>query len=464
MPAAMGPSPPASGSPTAGSGQSSPKSAWVSPLPEASGSRSKPVFNLVDGVARVSVPAEIVDEGLPLWKCFVVGYFMGDAPHLGTIHATVNRIWASVGRASRIDVQFLSPKTVLFRIENEQTRSRVLRRKYWHIADIPLVVNEWSPETVHEKPSLSAMPLWVDFRNVPGFLFSQKGLRFLADITGDFVRLHPNTERCTRLDMARILVEVNLEKALTETICVEDKEGSEFMVSVSYPWLPSRCKQCLSWGHKEEECSKKASVNGGTEIPVDKEATCSQDVPSTPCGSGTSPPMDPLAVVAGLVSELENVSVGVKNAPSTVAVGVFANLEKETALILLVQGETESSTMTVGEIQETDQGWSMIPITNKSSPPLTISEKTESPMASPSRFHVLEDIPEEGEIVETVMDKSKLEKGSDMVNAQTEAVNNKSATKKVGKQRHQRRPILNKKDMIQVRPQSNSNKASSRKL
>ncbi|CAL9248188.1 unnamed protein product, partial [Arabidopsis halleri] len=191
----MGSSPPAHGSPPVGSDQLSPKSAWVSPLSEASVPRSKPVFNLVDGVARVSVPDEIVDEGLPLWKCFVVGYFMGDAPHLGTIHATVNRIWNSVGRSTH-------------------------------------------------------------FRDVPGFLFSQKGLRFLADITGDFVRLHPNTERCTRLDLARILVEVNLEKVLTERICVEDKEGVEYMISVSYPWLPPRCTQCRSWGHKEADCSK----------------------------------------------------------------------------------------------------------------------------------------------------------------------------------------------------------------
>ncbi|KAF3588684.1 hypothetical protein F2Q69_00027683 [Brassica cretica] len=54
---------------------------------------------------------------------------------------------------SKIDVQFLDKTTVLFRIENPQMRARVTQRRYWHIADIPLVVNEWSPETALDPPT-----------------------------------------------------------------------------------------------------------------------------------------------------------------------------------------------------------------------------------------------------------------------------------------------------------------------
>lgn len=72
-----------------------------------------------------------------------MGYFIGDAPHVGSIHATVNRIWATPRNGSKIDVQFIEKKTVLFRIENPHMRSRVIQRKYWHVADVPLVVHEW---------------------------------------------------------------------------------------------------------------------------------------------------------------------------------------------------------------------------------------------------------------------------------------------------------------------------------
>lgn len=103
-----------------------------------------------DGVATIQIPMEIFDEAELLWKSYVVGYFIGDAPHVGTIHATVNRIWSSPKAGSKIDVQFIEKNTVLFRIDiridDSQMRSRVLQRKYWHISDTPLVVNLWTPE------------------------------------------------------------------------------------------------------------------------------------------------------------------------------------------------------------------------------------------------------------------------------------------------------------------------------
>lgn len=241
--------------PPGGSTAPSPLSSWSKKLPDLPPSeQAKPFFLLDNGVARVSIPYDIVDEGSPLWERFVVGYFMGDAPHVGTIHATVNRIWRPAGSQSRVDVQFLNPTTVLFRFDNFASRERVLKRRYWHLADVPFVVNEWRPETANIRPDLSAMPLWVDLKDVPGYLYSQKGLRYLGDITGNFIRLHPNTERCTRLDMARVLVEVDLTKPMTEKICITDKQGGEVSIVVSYPWLPPRCSDCSKWGHKAVDC------------------------------------------------------------------------------------------------------------------------------------------------------------------------------------------------------------------
>lgn len=84
----------------------------------------------------------------PLWRSFVVGYFMNDAPHIGSIHATVNRIWNSLGKKTKIDVQFIRKTTVFFKIEDAVTRNKVLNRKFWHISEVPLMLGEWTPETV----------------------------------------------------------------------------------------------------------------------------------------------------------------------------------------------------------------------------------------------------------------------------------------------------------------------------
>ncbi|KAH0857764.1 hypothetical protein HID58_086025, partial [Brassica napus] len=198
-------------------------SPWAKTLPTEPPPPSAPV----DGVVEITIPDEILADPNTLWRCYVVGYFIGYAPHIGSIHATVNRLWSSPKMGNKIDVQFLEKNTILFRIENPQMRARVIQRRYWHIANIPLVVNEWSPETALDPPDLSAMPIWIDLKGVPSPLFSQ------------------------------VLVEVNLCKPLVEKISCLDKDGRKVMIDVSYPWLPPKCNVCAAWGHKGSSCSSK---------------------------------------------------------------------------------------------------------------------------------------------------------------------------------------------------------------
>ncbi|KAF2580218.1 hypothetical protein F2Q68_00004938 [Brassica cretica] len=189
-------------------------------------------------------------DSTPLWRSFVVGHFIGDAPHIGSLHATVNRIWTTARDGSKIDVQFIEKNTVLFRIENALLREKVIKRRCWHVADVPRVVREWSPETALDPLDLSALPMWIDLKGVPNMLFSRKGLKCLSRAAGKFVKLHPNAERCTRLDVARVLVEVNLQQPLVEKISFTNQEGQKVVIGVTYPWLPPRCTVCKGWGHK----------------------------------------------------------------------------------------------------------------------------------------------------------------------------------------------------------------------
>ncbi|KAF3507671.1 hypothetical protein F2Q69_00004994 [Brassica cretica] len=51
----------------------------------------QPDFVVKNGVADVSIPEELMVDVDPLWKYFVVGYFMNDVPHIGSIHSTGRR-------------------------------------------------------------------------------------------------------------------------------------------------------------------------------------------------------------------------------------------------------------------------------------------------------------------------------------------------------------------------------------
>lgn len=119
------------------------------------------------------------------------------------------------------------------------------------------MLGEWTPETARSPPDLSAMPLWVDLVNVPEYLYSKEGLKFLARISGKFIKLHPNTERCIRMDVARVLVEVDLTKPLPNKISFQDRKGLNVLVSINYPWLPPRCLTCSKWGQSAKDCLMK---------------------------------------------------------------------------------------------------------------------------------------------------------------------------------------------------------------
>ncbi|KAF3527730.1 hypothetical protein DY000_02043113 [Brassica cretica] len=58
-----------------------------------------PDFEVKDGVAEVTIPGALMEGVEPLWGCYAVGYFMHDAPHIGSIHAThkLPLIYARVG-------------------------------------------------------------------------------------------------------------------------------------------------------------------------------------------------------------------------------------------------------------------------------------------------------------------------------------------------------------------------------
>lgn len=61
-----------------------------------------PSVEVMDGVVKVSLPSKVLAEDVPLWSNYVVGFFIGDAPHIGKIHATVNRIWTAAEKSTNL--------------------------------------------------------------------------------------------------------------------------------------------------------------------------------------------------------------------------------------------------------------------------------------------------------------------------------------------------------------------------
>ncbi|KAL0802596.1 hypothetical protein Bca101_057772 [Brassica carinata] len=391
-----------------------------------------PGSQVSDGVAEIEIPEELFEDVEPLCNCFMVGYFMNDAPHIGSILSTVNKIWASQGRTSKIDVQFIGKKTVLFLIEDEGVRNRVMRRKFWDIADVPLVVYEWNPETAQAPPDLSAMPLGVDLKNVPGYLYSKKSLSFLSRTAGKFVKLHLNTERCIRLDVARMLVEVDFQKPLPQKICFVDKDGTDVTVEVRYHWLPPCCGNCLKWGHNENDCQvvkpltllQRQEGEGPPAVNIDQ-----QHDSEKPSGD----------VVSDLIVELEE------------TVGSLVHHSRRGGL--------------KGQVTQPQEDWALAQgrrsVTH--SPPKIIH--TAPRTISPGRFQVLQDLREEGEITGEGDDEESIRIENavveDVAANTTELVKRQGSHQGTrGKNKSGRKTIVSSKDLMHAVVHNHTKKTS----
>lgn len=102
--------------------------------------------------------------------------------------------------------------------------------------------------------SLTSLPHWMDFTKILGLPYSEKGLSFLASFVGHPIKLHPNTKVYLRLDMAHVLVKIDLEKSLPHHLNLRNHLGETFDNAVSCRWISPRYQHWNKWGHDGQEC------------------------------------------------------------------------------------------------------------------------------------------------------------------------------------------------------------------
>ncbi|KAG7564122.1 Reverse transcriptase zinc-binding domain [Arabidopsis suecica] len=204
-----------------------PKRPWMHPLMHSSPNHEKSYagavenrfstpshtfqVEVVDGASLLEIPDDLIQNSVPLWEDFLEGKFLDKAPHVAKIHVIVNKIWPLGNRSIQIDVYEVNATTMKFRIKDEQTRGRVLRRGMWNIADIPTVVSKWSHVVEQEEQEIKTIPLWVTLKNVPHKMYSRDRLHFIARAVGNPIRwVLQNCPKHIGLDQNWELMRLNL--------------------------------------------------------------------------------------------------------------------------------------------------------------------------------------------------------------------------------------------------------------
>nr|GEU57428.1 reverse transcriptase domain-containing protein [Tanacetum cinerariifolium] len=113
---------------------------------------------------------------------------------------------------------------------------------------------------------VTKVPVWVKIHKVPVVAYSEDGLSIMATLISKPIMLDAFTsamcaEPWGRLGFARALIEVTAEKELKNqvTMAVPMVTGEGYSMAkmdVVYEWKPSRCDECLVFGHMKEQCPK----------------------------------------------------------------------------------------------------------------------------------------------------------------------------------------------------------------
>lgn len=338
-------------------------------------------IQLKDGIGSVSVPDEVFEDAAPLWEDFLIGRFLEKAPHIAKVHAIVNKIWALSDKAQMIDVYQINSTTMKFKVSNPITRNRIIKRAMWNIAEIPVVMANWSPLTEDIRQETHSIPLWVHLRNVPMDMFTWKGLSFVSSPIGTPVRLHPETEQCLNLKVAKIFVKVDLSKEMPKSMNF-NFHGKETLVEYIYPWLPAKCTCCGKWGHLVQVCR-------GKEVIETKES------------------------VEGNVEDIREKSVGGSDERVTISedkaetesVAEKGNgiTDKEVGMLVGESGDKDEDMEKISEhgvsVERQEKAWEKISPGKASRTPTKL-QFGQVPIMSKSRFSVLSTEEEEGEIKE----------------------------------------------------------------
>ena len=93
-----------------------------------------------------------------------MGYFVGLKPYVPALAGHFKKLWMIRGN---LQVLPRGNGFLLFKFSDDEDKHRALENGPWFVRGKPLVLRQWTVDSVFEKDKLSTIPLWVKFPSSP---------------------------------------------------------------------------------------------------------------------------------------------------------------------------------------------------------------------------------------------------------------------------------------------------------
>ncbi|KAF5481525.1 hypothetical protein F2P56_002167, partial [Juglans regia] len=143
-------------------------------------------------------------------------------------------------------------RNVFIRMTNEQDFFKAISRESCEVNGNQYRVFHWNPEfNEDEEPSL--VPVWIVLPGLPPNFYHESFLKIFTTPIGKFIRRDNTTKCATRMDGARLCLEMDASKEPISYFWI-GMPGSGHKQEIIYETLPAFCTHCKIQGHNARTC------------------------------------------------------------------------------------------------------------------------------------------------------------------------------------------------------------------
>ena len=155
-------------------------------------------------------------------------------------------LWKLVAKMDCVD---LGKDFFLIKFSEDSDYDKVLRGGPWFVGEHFLAIKPWEPHFKAFEASFTSVAVWIRFPELPIEFYEPSVLRELGSAIGPVLRIDSYTASGSRASYARLCVQIDLSKPLTNMIIV-----GRLRQKVLYEGISLLCFCCGRLGHKQENC------------------------------------------------------------------------------------------------------------------------------------------------------------------------------------------------------------------
>ncbi|XP_070012286.1 uncharacterized protein LOC142176320 [Nicotiana tabacum] len=138
----------------------------------------------------------------------------------------MDRFLSSVGKFSvKPQIYYHNEGYFVIRFSNLEERDQVLYSRPHTVNNKPIIMKAWLEDFNVQDEVLKTIPLWVEFSNLPINCWSMKTLSKIGSILGNPVYANECTTGSIRISYARMLIEMDITKAVPGSVKLQDPKG-----------------------------------------------------------------------------------------------------------------------------------------------------------------------------------------------------------------------------------------------